>query len=152
VRLLRGEVRVMSNPGHGTDLRVRIPLIGPAVRQDPRGTPTAPDRTCSVCLQVVAAGVSAMSSHGDVLHLDCCVQGEGVATIVQTFLESRPGEQFCLTCLALQLGRERQDIEKASGALRVTGSVAVEPATCSACERPRVTASARQAGDAIRRA
>jgi PAS domain S-box-containing protein len=38
VRLLHGEVQVTSQPGHGTDLRVCIPLVGTAMRRDPEGT------------------------------------------------------------------------------------------------------------------
>jgi hypothetical protein len=106
-----------------------------------------PDPNCPICGEVVAAGVPVVFDHGNVAHLDCYLGTEGVATVVRNFLVSRPGERFCYTCLAQHLTRTREEVEKASNALRLARRVVVEPAICSTCTKARVTIRARQAGD-----
>src|SRR5262245_15919522 len=72
-----------------------------------------PDPLCSTCGQIIAAGAPVVFDHGTGLHLDCYVGTEGAAALVLSFLETRPGERFCHACIAQQLTRERQEIEKA---------------------------------------
>ncbi|MGH7312537.1 MAG: hypothetical protein ACREJV_05145 [Candidatus Rokuibacteriota bacterium] len=102
---------------------------------------------CSVCGEPVALGVPVVFDHGEVVHLDCYTRAEGAATLVQRFLGSRPGERFCYTCLAQHLGRQRQEIQKAAIALRLTRSIVVAPAICSACTQARATIRAKPAAD-----
>jgi hypothetical protein len=82
--------------------------------------------------------------HGTVVHLDCYGQTEGPATLVYTFLEKHSGRQYCYTCLAVHLVANREQIEKATYALRLARSVVVEPALCSTCRNARVTVRCRQ--------
>jgi hypothetical protein len=67
-----------------------------------------PDPICPICSEGVAAGVPVIFDHGAVAHLDCYVGAESVATLVHNYLGSRPGEQFCYTCLAQRVTRDRQ--------------------------------------------
>jgi hypothetical protein len=76
-------------------------------------------------------------------HLDCYVGTQDVATVVHNYLTARPHEQFCNTCLAQHVSRERREVEKAATALRVSGGVVVEAAICSACGEGRLTIQAK---------
>jgi hypothetical protein len=77
------------------------------------------------------------------IHIDCYVGTDGMATMVQAFLEKGPREHFYYTCLAQRLARDRPEIEKAATSLRLTRSVVVEPAVCSECDQARVPIQAR---------
>jgi hypothetical protein len=82
--------------------------------------------------------------HGLIVHLDCYTGAEGIATLLHNFLETRPSERFCHTCLSQHLHQERQAIEKAVTALRLARKVVVEPIICSTCDNNRVTVRLRQ--------
>lgn len=99
------------------------------------------DTICPFCSQSVATRVPVVFNHSDVVHLDCYVGAEGVATLAQTFLVSGSSERFCYICLAHHVARERQEVEKAAFVLRLTRSVVIEPAICATCI---------QAGETIR--
>ena len=103
------------------------------------------DAICPFCSQSVATGVPVVFNHNEVVHLDCYVRAESIATQVHNVLGSRSSEQFCYTCLAQHVARGRQEIEKAAYVLRLTRSVVVEPATCATCIQARVTIRARWA-------
>jgi len=106
-----------------------------------------PDSICPICGEAVAARIPVVFDHGLVAHLDCYVATEGAATLIRSFLETRPGERFCYTCLARHLTRDRQEIEKAATGLRLTRSVVVAPGLCSTCTYARVTIRLKQAAD-----
>ena len=106
-----------------------------------------PDPICPICGQSVALGVPVVFNHGDSLHLDCYVGTEGAAAVVGNFLETRPSERFCHVCLAQCLTRERQEIEKATTALRLTRRVVVEPGFCSKCTHAKVTVRVNDSTD-----
>src|SRR5262245_7056208 len=106
-----------------------------------------PDPICPICSQIVAAGIPVVFNHGDTLHLDCYVGTEGAATLVGNFLATRPSDGFCHTCLGKHLSRERQEIEKATTALRLTRRVLVEPGFCSTCMYARVTVRVKAGTD-----
>jgi hypothetical protein len=108
-----------------------------------------PDPICPICGQSVALGVPVVFNHGDSLHLDCYVGTEGAAALVANFLETRPSERFCHVCLAQHLARERQEVEKAVTALRLTRRAVVEPGFCSTCTLARVTVRARSGANGI---
>jgi hypothetical protein len=97
------------------------------------------DPICPVCGQAVPTAVPVIFDHGEIIHLDCYVGIEGVAPMVQAFLDKRPHEQFCYTCLAQRLTRDGLDIRKAATALRLNRRALVEPAICSDCAQARVT-------------
>ena len=103
-----------------------------------------PDPICPICDEAVAARIPVVFDHGLVAHLECYIATEGAATLVRGFLESRPGERFCYTCLARHLTRDRQEIEKAATGLRLTRSVVVAPGLCSACTYARATIRLKQ--------
>jgi hypothetical protein len=97
-----------------------------------------PEPTCPICGQSLAVGVPVVFNHGERLHLDCYVGTEGVAALVENFLKTGRRERFCHTCVAQELSRERQEIEKATTALRMTRRVVVAPGICSGCRHATV--------------
>jgi hypothetical protein len=109
---------------------------------------TSADPICPVCGKAVAAGVPVIFDHGAVVHLNCYVDAEGLATVIRNFLESRARERFCYTCLGRHLVRSRQKIEKAATALRLDQQIVVRPDGCSTCLNARVTVQSRQVVDA----
>jgi hypothetical protein len=114
------------------------------------GPMSQPDPICPMCSHAVPPGVPVIFNHGDVVHLDCYTQTEGPATLVHSFLDGRPGKEFCYTCLARHLASDRQQIEKAATALRLTRSIVVESAICSTCSNARVTIRRRQVDETAR--
>jgi hypothetical protein len=103
------------------------------------------DPVCPVCSRAVVAGGPVIFDHGSVMHLNCFVPAEGVAPAVDNFLKSRPDDRFCFTCLAQAVRLDRQQVEKASVALRITSRILAEPGECSVCIRARVTVRFRPA-------
>lgn len=101
-----------------------------------------PDPICPVCTQKVAAGVLVLFENGDTVHLHCCKTPETTATLIWNFVASRPSENFCYTCLAVHLKRDRQEVEKTATALRAAQRIVVEPAVCATCKQARVTLQA----------
>src|SRR5262245_23693339 len=101
-----------------------------------------PDTICPFCSQSVATRVPVVFNRSDVVHLDCYIGAEGVATRAHDFLVSRSGERFCYICLAHHIARERHEVEKAAFVLRLTRRVVIEPAVCAMCIEARVTVRA----------
>jgi hypothetical protein len=102
-----------------------------------------PDPICPICNQEIPTGVPVIFDHGEIGHLDCYLGPEGVARMVQTFLEKRPREQFCYTCLARRLSRDRREIENTATALRLKRRLLVESAVCWDCAQAGVTIQMR---------
>lgn len=94
---------------------------------------------CPICSQPATAGLPVVFDYGAIAHPRCYVDTEEAATLVRSFLDSRPRERFCYSCLAQQLVSPRRETEKAAIALRVTLRVVAEPGTCSGCDQARVT-------------
>jgi hypothetical protein len=103
-----------------------------------------PDSTCPICGETLAAGVRVGFDGDEMVHLACFSKTEGTATVVRNFLVGRPTESFCYTCLVQHLTRDRQEIEKATTALRVTrDGVVVKHGFCATCDHLGVTFRAK---------
>jgi hypothetical protein len=102
-----------------------------------------PSEKCHICNEPVSPRTPVIFDHGVIVHLDCYTGAEDIATLVSNFLETRPSEQFCYACLGRHLHQDRQTVEKAITALRLTRKVVIEP-TCTICDSTRVTVRLRQ--------
>jgi hypothetical protein len=103
-----------------------------------------PTVRCPICDELVSPRVPVIFDLAMIVHLHCYTAAEGIATLVYDFLETRPSERFCDTCLSQNLLQNRQAVEKAVTALRLTRKVVVEPTICATCDHARVTAQIRQ--------
>jgi hypothetical protein len=100
-----------------------------------------PDPTvrCPICGEPLLPRVPVIFDLALLVHVHCYTGAAGAATLVYDFLETRPSERFCYTCLGQHLLQDRQAVEEAGTALRLTRKVVVEPTICSTCDNARLT-------------
>jgi hypothetical protein len=91
-----------------------------------------PDPTvrCPICGEPLLPRVPVIFDLALLVHVLCYTGAEGTATLAYDFLETRPSERFCYTCLGQHLLQDRQAV--------------VEPTICSTCDNARVTVGMRQ--------
>ncbi len=94
---------------------------------------------CPACSKPIYPGANVVFRRDNMFHIACDPGVVTVADAVQGFLQKNRDHAYCHVCLASALRRTSDEVEKASGELRLTGRFLVTLGTCSGCQRERVT-------------
>jgi len=95
---------------------------------------------CPMCEKPVEPGDHVVFGHGDLTHLGCHFDGDGIADSLATFLRRNAGAEYCHSCLARALHSTVERVKKAVTALRMSRRYrATAMGTCSVCRNQWMT-------------
>ena len=95
---------------------------------------------CPRCEKPVEPGDHVVFGHGDLIHLGCHFDRDGIAESLAALLRRNAGAEYCDACLARSLQSSHEQVKKAVAALRMSRRYRVTArSTCSVCRHTSTT-------------
>lgn len=117
-----------------------VTLLGERDMREQPG-PIAP--SCPMCEKSVEPGDHVVFGHGEMIHLNCHLNGGGITESVATFLRHHVAAEYCQSCLARLMNSTYEQVAKAVTALRMTSRYRITAmGTCSVCSNHWMTVRA----------